>query len=102
MKAEPIAVKVTRHVCPFCRRGWSKKAPAATHVAACWRNPANRTCKTCAFLKVVPNDPHGCERFGPSCSCAEGSITCTADVDLKDGDPEAFPRVACPLWEVIM
>jgi hypothetical protein len=44
---EPDRIIVTRWRCPHCRRSWAGKAPAAAHIARCWLNPDNRSCKTC-------------------------------------------------------
>lgn len=80
--AEPIPFTVTRYRCPHCTRTASKKAPVRDHIGRCWRNPANRTCRTCSAW--TPPDyfddaPQECRR----------AITLPA---------EGLPVVGCPLW----
>jgi hypothetical protein len=52
-------VQVTRHVCPFCRRGRSTRRAAQAHIAKCWRNPELQGCKSCALFQpgVWPGKP---------------------------------------------
>lgn len=47
MPDQPIPRKVTRWICPHCTRGWASRRRAAEHIGICYRNPANRSCKTC-------------------------------------------------------
>lgn len=49
---EPIAVQVTRFLCPYCHRGRSSKRAAKLHMVKCWRNPDLRGCKTCAMFQT--------------------------------------------------
>ena len=90
---EPVTVK--RWACPFCHRSRSAKAATVAHIARCWRNPAVRSCKTCAHYEYDPGgDP--CEPGRP-CSCNAGSEECAAGVDLTSGP---VPRTDCPLWSL--
>ena len=55
--ADPITIRVIRHVCPFCSRGRSKRAATVVHIGRCWLNPGNRTCKTCAHFMPAESEP---------------------------------------------
>lgn len=55
--AEPIAIRVVRHACPFCRRSRSKRQATVEHIGRCWLNPDNRTCKTCANFLPAESEP---------------------------------------------
>lgn len=94
----PIPVLVTRHQCPHCRRTHAKKAAAVAHIARCWLNPANRSCKGCAHYQQqhFSTPAEWCEP-GRSCSCNDWDEACTA----ADGpeDDYQFPVTNCPLWE---
>lgn len=92
----PIPVVVIRHQCPHCLRTRAKKSTAITHIARCWRNPANRACKSCAHFtpdySVIPDSDY------PSPpEVWESPATCDADVDLPDR--EQMPVTNCPLWK---
>jgi hypothetical protein len=56
---EPLAVKVTRYLCPHCGRGRSTKRAAVLHMPKCWRNPDLHGCKSCALFQpgVWPGKP---------------------------------------------
>ena len=63
----PIAIKVTRFVCPYCRRGHSARSVCAGHIGRCFRNPANKACKTCVYYgaatsgdAVTPGEAESC------------------------------------------
>jgi hypothetical protein len=81
----PAEIVVTRYVCPHCRRGHSRRRAAVEHIARCWRNPTNRTCKTCTHHHHEPDEPQVGLMGGPFCA---------AGVDLAG---EA-PRIDCPTW----
>lgn len=51
VELQPIAITVTRFVCPFCRRSRSRKGPALIHMARCWKNPEVKGCKSCFFFE---------------------------------------------------
>lgn len=96
--SEPIVITVKRHVCPHCRTGRSKRAVAVAHIARCWHNPANRTCKSCANYETSPD--YGPCFPGENCRCGAPDHWCNAEVELPDfGELEGFPIVGCPLWE---
>lgn len=96
MTTEPIAIKVTRWVCPFCSRGRSRKAATAAHIGRCWLNPQTRTCKTCTHY--VPGDDGAHELLGGPCPDCSSPATCGHEdgPDLSD----AVIRTGCPLWEL--
>ena len=81
--SEPIPLEVTRYICPHCRRGHSKKLACSAHISRCFKNPENRSCKTCAYheralpdIGYAPAEPEACAR----------------------GNGEAIPK-GCDLWE---
>ncbi|GAA4085144.1 hypothetical protein [Actinomadura miaoliensis] len=85
--AEPIAITVTRYLCPYCRRGHSKKAAAARHIARCWWSPAAKGCKTCALYEPEITERDTGYRAREHCG-AEGGP------DLAAGGI----RTGCALW----
>ena len=92
--AEPIAVKVTRYRCPFCRRSWSSRKRAADHIGRCWLNPEARGCKTCEHWQAHYWEPIFADT-GERVACYELAEACRADVDISAG-----LRVNCPLWKL--
>lgn len=94
---EPIKTTVVRYKCPHCNRHHSKRKAAVEHIARCFLNPANRTCRTCKFhcqaYFSAPTD--WCEP-GRQCACNDMDEHCA----VQDVETEAFPVVACPLWEL--
>lgn len=78
--------------CPHCRRSWSSKARANAHVAACWLDPANRTCKTCAhhWIEAPTYDEPGGE------GCNAGANIYDPEGELSDG--RFYVQVGCPEW----
>jgi hypothetical protein len=87
----PVEISVTRYVCPHCRRGHSKRRAAVEHIARCWRNPTNRTCKTCAHLHH--------EHAEPEVGLAGATYCAAIEVDGRDLDLTGeAPRVGCPAW----
>lgn len=86
-QSEPKVITVQRYVCRFCNRGHSTRKAAELHIARCWKNPAVRGCKTCAFF-WVDRDEDGVG--------LRGTERCTVlDVGLSAG-----LRTGCPEWEV--
>ena len=81
-----LAVTVTRHQCPHCRRTWAKRAAAVAHVARCWQNPAARGCKTCAHFTPPEEGPYPEHPGFPE--------QCEAGQSLADG-----LRAGCRVWE---
>jgi hypothetical protein len=76
-----VAINVTRHQCPYCRRAWSNKKAAERHVARCWYNPAVRACKTCShFWPANGEETEDCDEDGMS---------------IKDG-----LKTGCKKWEL--
>lgn len=82
----PIERRVIRYVCPFCSRGHSARPSAFAHIARCYRNPAAKSCKTCAAYQ--PPERADCYTGYPGCNegCGEGE-------DLTNGLP-----VGCASW----
>ena len=89
-EAKPIERKVTRFICPFCRRGRSKRSYAQEHIDQCWKNPAQRSCGSCANFRSGSQggyDEPGCDPY-----CAVG-----AEIHSADGDKQLVRL--CPSWE---
>jgi len=90
--AEPIPTTVKRWKCPFCNRHESRKRKAVEHVERCWLDPAKKTCRTCAHhIEASTGDP--CYAGG-LCLCN------TVEEGCEVSEPERFPVVSCPLWEL--
>lgn len=92
--AQPVPVMVRRYDCPFCRHRRAAKKAAGEHMARCWRNPATRSCKTCAHLTEVA-DGEPCVP-GQPCHCNEGYSYCEAGMTFG---AVTFPVTGCPLWK---
>ncbi|WP_405536968.1 hypothetical protein [Streptomyces antimycoticus] len=91
----PIPIVVIRHQCPHCRRTHSKKQAAVEHMGRCWKNPANRGCKTCAWHQEERWSSHQCIP-GLDCGCDSWPEACCH----SDGpEPLERPVVRCPLWQ---
>lgn len=90
---EPIPVMVRRFECPHCARRRASKAATRQHMARCWYDPANKTCKTCTHFEPVDccgaPDLYSC--YTPMCPTAP---TCAAGVDLGT----TWPVVGCDRW----
>lgn len=54
---EPVRAVVVRWRCPFCSRSHSDRPRTRRHMERCWLNPANRSCKTCAFFSIDYDEP---------------------------------------------
>jgi hypothetical protein len=76
---EPIRTTVVRYKCPFCNRFYSRRQAAKDHMARCWLDPANKTCRTCKHH-------HWGDPF----------LDTPEKCDVSE--PETFPVVDCPLW----
>ena len=85
---EPIARRVTRYLCPFCRRGRSSRSAAERHIARCYGNPAARSCKTCALWEPS-------EKSDPLFNYPGCPESCGAGVPLSIG---TMP-IGCEHWE---
>ncbi|MGQ4733461.1 hypothetical protein ACUN3E_38105 [Streptomyces sp. Ju416(a)] len=93
----PTPLVVTRHQCPHCRRYTrASLTRVQQHMAACWKNPAARTCKTCVYHQEESIDPgHYCHP-GMRCRCNDWDEACTHPEGPED---YTFPVTGCPLWE---
>lgn len=89
MNAAPITITVKRYKCPFCATSRSAKKAAVAHVSRCWRNPANRSCRTCQFF--YPGEP-----AEPEVGYPGEPPRCTAGQVL----PTDGPMVDCSAWEI--
>jgi hypothetical protein len=94
--ATPVLVWVRRWQCPFCRRRRASKTATAAHIARCWSNPRNRTCKTCAHLTGHPSGQRCIP--GRPCHCYDEELYCEAGQTLDNNGP--FPVTDCPLWKL--
>jgi hypothetical protein len=97
--AEPVAFTVTRYRCPHCQRFTaSRKRVVAEHIARCWHDPAQRTCKTCAHHAQAHTSAPAEWCFpGAACTCNDMDEHC----EHPDG-PDEFVSVTvgCPFWEL--
>lgn len=84
--SQPVAIRVTRHQCPHCRRTWAHKQAATAHIDRCWHNPDNRACKTCVRYEPPSEGPYSQHPGWPE--------DCSAGEDLTDG-----LATGCPSWE---
>jgi hypothetical protein len=90
-KSEPIPRRVLRHYCPHCGKSRSARTAAVNHIARCFKNPAAKSCRTCACYQPV-EQPEYSDYGRPSYpGCPEG---CDAGVNI-----EAGPVTNCALWE---
>lgn len=95
MGALPVTIRVTRYACPHCSRSRAKRQATIEHIGRCWKNPANRTCKTCIHFDPG-GDACGCE---PGCNWGSSGPempSCAAGRDLPD---DYAPVTNCPKWE---
>ena len=86
-KPQPREVMVKRFVCPNC--GWRRatKKLVVEHMARCWYDPANKSCKTCIHFSHDDGDPE---------TGAPEVIWCSAQ--SKELQYAETPVVSCPLW----
>lgn len=64
----PVRAVVVRWWCPFCGRSHSDRPRTRAHMARCWLNPANRSCKTCTFFEFDYDEPDvGYRGLGETC-----------------------------------
>lgn len=88
----PEKLVVTRWRCPHCNRSRSSKSVTIAHMSRCWRNPAARSCKTCANHVPDASEPE-VGYVAPEC--------CDAGIDLPfEEDPQNPYPINCPKWEV--
>ena len=104
--SDPITV--VRHRCGWCRRTFASKSYAARHEASCNRNPASKTCATCAHFTRTPccsspSDDCGCNGLN---DCAVGAFVTWKFDDHGTRTPKADGwwthvedyRRQCPSW----
>lgn len=86
----PITKRVLRHYCPFCSRGHQKLNAAARHIERCFKNPAARSCKTCALYEpgeradLIGNYPGCAEACGEGLSMRPMPTACPKWLPLRD------------------
>lgn len=110
------AFTTTRYRCAFCRRSWSSRTRANEHVRTCWKNPDQRSCKTCKHH--LEAEPYGYEEPGADewCEVTSEFVVGPAGTSLdgseplfrnRDGAPRFIKQMAeegwwpqrhCPLW----
>lgn len=93
--AEPVRSVVVRWRCPFCGRSHSDRPRTRTHMARCWQNPDNRSCKTCAFFEFDYDEPD-VGWVGAGEVCRKGLIPQVPSETRPDR--LTFP-LHCPSWE---
>lgn len=89
----PIRTTVVRYKCPHCNRHCARRRAAIEHIERCWKNPANRTCRTCVLFRST-GDGSYCFPGRP-CGCNAVEEWCDANVELRT---DGLPVVGCPKW----
>lgn len=118
---EPIPVRVTRYACPSCARTASSKSRTREHMSRCWRDPANRGCKTCRHFEPAdsadfetgyPGSPEGCGTgvdLSGRAACTrcgghgtviygDGGVSECGDCAGDGAEVKPGPIVHCELW----
>lgn len=91
--SEPIEFLQRRWKCPHCSRSRARRTATEQHIARCWWNEDNRTCKSCIFFFPA----EGARACGTSdCNCPDVPASCDAGVALPD--TAALPIVGCEKW----
>lgn len=93
-KPVPRIVKVTRFRCPFCRFSRATKQLVVDHIARCWADPAQHTCRTCVFHVPFRRGVADPCFPGQPCDCDSNPEYCSLGVPL----PEHAPVVSCTSW----
>lgn len=83
----PLELMVKRYQCTSCRFRRATKKDVVEHMARCWYDRANRSCKTCLHFSSDDGDPE---------TGAPAVIWCGAR--SEEMQYEATPVVGCPLW----
>lgn len=86
-KPQPRIVIRKRFQCPFCSFSRATKRLVVEHIARCWHDPANKTCRSCVFFERGHLEGYVLEREVPD-ACALGE-----PVQPKE------PVVGCHLWQ---
>lgn len=55
-------VTVKRYRCDFCPKGLASKSAMRNHESQCWKNPAAKSCGSCAHFEPFsyPDEPEYC------------------------------------------
>lgn len=97
--SEPILFLQKRWKCPHCSRSRTSRKATEQHIARCWFNEDNRTCKTCIFFLSADYSA----RYGdPQCNCQPGPAACDAGVELPQPEPGSGDLdfvTGCPKWQ---
>lgn len=92
--AVPVEVfSQERYRCPACRKSWSKKTTAKAHVeGGCWRDPANKSCRTCEHHLVELGEPEVGIPASESCLVSDNFDWPDYPVGCADWGPNAQSR----------
>jgi hypothetical protein len=93
---EPEPFQTTRYRCKWCRRSWSAKKAAADHIARCWLNPENRSCKTCDNYEEMSS----CDS-GYHCGCPLIPESCRVGIEFEpheDREGVVMLPLHCPQY----
>ena len=93
----PEPFQTTRYRCTWCRRSWSAKKACADHIARCWLNPENRSCKTCMHFEPAYHGD-GWTESSTDEKCRAG-VELMRDVELDIEYDRAILPLHCPKWE---
>ena len=94
---EPEPFQTTRYRCTWCRRSWAAKRTCTEHIARCWFNPANRSCKTCEHFEPAYHGDPFTEGSTPE-KCHAG-VDLMRDVELGTLYDRPLLPLHCPKWE---
>jgi DNA-binding CsgD family transcriptional regulator len=87
-----LSIMVKRWRCPHCIYSKASKNVVEKHIDRCWRNPANRACKTCVHFERAGGEECDCT---PSCKGMSWPDSC----GLGEKLPDDRPVLHCPVWE---
>lgn len=82
-----VAYPTVRHRCEHCRRSYASVTAARRHEADCYRNPASKSCPSCAHYKSVDWE-----------ECAIGLAEYDERSHPDDWAPRHIWTKSCPAW----
>ena len=110
----PIPYTVTMYKCKFgCGKYSRSQKFIAGHEVVCWKDPKNRTCKTCKYevyysdsgvdIRAIPSrmEPEWYVRecSHPDAHKIDNDLAAAYDASGIDGEQHIRPVINCSLWE---
>jgi len=97
-----MPVEVIKYTCEFkCgKKAVGEKSKMAGHESHCWKNPDNKTCKTCSN-QIYEFDSDGYkEWYGRGCKidALHEVLENTQDILLHQNSIHVRPIYKCPFW----